>query len=300
MLVALLAAGPALSQEFPVDGQLTPSGVPSGLPVDNTGGPTIDPTKNVLDLVRAESKYQDAARLALHDLMDARIDAEVRRQDDLRQADARLSEQARLDIERRADDLRQANTLRSNDLREAAAQLSAANLAALQREADIRAKADEQVRVAETERINKIREVDATAARDAVLAASDLAKGLALRVDASAKVLSDAVAAAQTAATENLGRVEARIASAINDQGTRITTLEQAQSQNVGRSTVADPALAQLIAQVQAIAAQQQTGSGKDQGEAATIAFIFAGIAALIGLVGLFVAFSRRHEPVSK
>ncbi len=33
-----------------------------GIPVDSRGGPTIDPTKNVLDLVRAESKYQDAMR----------------------------------------------------------------------------------------------------------------------------------------------------------------------------------------------------------------------------------------------
>lgn len=33
-----------------------------GIPIDSRGGPTIDPTKNVLDLVRAESKYQDAMR----------------------------------------------------------------------------------------------------------------------------------------------------------------------------------------------------------------------------------------------
>src|ERR1700676_322607 len=35
-----------------------------GIPVDSRGGPTVDPTKNVLDLVRAESKYQDAMREA--------------------------------------------------------------------------------------------------------------------------------------------------------------------------------------------------------------------------------------------
>jgi hypothetical protein len=33
-----------------------------GIPVDYEGSPTIDPTKNVLDLVKAESKYQDGMR----------------------------------------------------------------------------------------------------------------------------------------------------------------------------------------------------------------------------------------------
>lgn len=36
-----------------------------GIPIDYRGQRTIDPTKNVLDLVRAESKYQDAMRDSL-------------------------------------------------------------------------------------------------------------------------------------------------------------------------------------------------------------------------------------------
>jgi len=43
-----------------------------GIPVDAAGGPTIDPTKNVLDLVYAESKYQDSMRGA-----EARISAQA-------------------------------------------------------------------------------------------------------------------------------------------------------------------------------------------------------------------------------
>lgn len=50
-----------------------------GLAVDRSGGPTVDPTKNVLDLVRAESKYQDYAR-----------ESEARRQDDLRRAESQM------------------------------------------------------------------------------------------------------------------------------------------------------------------------------------------------------------------
>jgi hypothetical protein len=48
------------------------SGQP-GIPVDFRGAPTIDPTKNVLDLVRAESKYQDAMRLELATLVNEKV-----------------------------------------------------------------------------------------------------------------------------------------------------------------------------------------------------------------------------------
>ncbi|HXC76862.1 MAG TPA: hypothetical protein VNU19_07415, partial [Candidatus Acidoferrum sp.] len=41
-----------------------------GIPVDFAGGPTIDPTKNVLDLVRAESKYQDSMREIVRNFQD--------------------------------------------------------------------------------------------------------------------------------------------------------------------------------------------------------------------------------------
>lgn len=47
----------------------------SGIPVDYAGRPTIDPTKNVLDLVRAESKYQDSQRDSLKELLLSEISA---------------------------------------------------------------------------------------------------------------------------------------------------------------------------------------------------------------------------------
>jgi hypothetical protein len=45
-----------------------------GIPVDSGGGPTIDPTKNVGDLVQAESRYQDAMREAQEKLFNAKHD----------------------------------------------------------------------------------------------------------------------------------------------------------------------------------------------------------------------------------
>jgi hypothetical protein len=44
-----------------------------GIPVDSLGGPTIDPTKNVLDLVEAQNKYHEAMRLALEKTLNNEI-----------------------------------------------------------------------------------------------------------------------------------------------------------------------------------------------------------------------------------
>ena len=59
---------------------------------------------------------------------------------------------------------------------------------------------------------------------------------------------------------------------------------------DIGRAGVADPALAQLSEQVQSIAAIQQSNAGQDAGQASTIAFVFAGIGALVGVFGIVAA----------
>lgn len=46
-------------------------------------GPVVDPTKNVLDLVNAESKYQDAMRVAASIRQDELREAETRRVNEL-------------------------------------------------------------------------------------------------------------------------------------------------------------------------------------------------------------------------
>jgi len=81
---------------------------PAGIPVDAKGGPTIDPTKNVLDLVLAAVKRID-------DLM-ARAD---KRQDDLREAEQKYQNAMRMMADGRLNDLREADTRRVNELREA-------------------------------------------------------------------------------------------------------------------------------------------------------------------------------------
>lgn len=89
LAVALLLAEPAFAQNQPT----SPGGLP-GVPVDSRGGPTVDPTVNVLNLVYA-------AVTRLNDLMAA----QTKRNDDLRQSDTKYE-----------DALRDAETRRVNEL----------------------------------------------------------------------------------------------------------------------------------------------------------------------------------------
>src|ERR1700683_5219086 len=60
-----------------------------GFGIDASGGVVIDPTKNVLDLVKAESKYQDAMREAEARIASLRSEAESKRLDELSGAEQR-------------------------------------------------------------------------------------------------------------------------------------------------------------------------------------------------------------------
>jgi|SRR5580704_3613856 hypothetical protein len=83
-----------------------------GIPIDSRGGPTVDPTKNVLDLVRAESKYQDSMRQALKEYEDGMREASEKYQTlmvsssaVLREAELRLQNWMRDSESKRVDQL---------------------------------------------------------------------------------------------------------------------------------------------------------------------------------------------------
>lgn len=97
-----------------------------GIPVDAGGGPTVDPTKNVLDLVQAAVRRID-------DLMEARgslIDAKIQRLDDLQSGEARhIHEMASMRTNYEAE-LREKETERLDAIR-------AVDVAAVQRSAEV-------------------------------------------------------------------------------------------------------------------------------------------------------------------
>jgi hypothetical protein len=70
----------------------TPYGTSSGAGagVDVFGGPVVDPTKNVLDLVNAESRYQDGMRDSMEHYQDSMREAETRFQNSMRETESRI------------------------------------------------------------------------------------------------------------------------------------------------------------------------------------------------------------------
>jgi len=110
----LAAVSPAVAQEARPLGP-TNSGMP-GIPVDSKGGPTIDPTKNVLDLVLAAVKRIDDIMAANTKRMDDLREAETKFQNAMREADARRLNDAREAETRRVNDLRDAETRRIDQL----------------------------------------------------------------------------------------------------------------------------------------------------------------------------------------
>jgi hypothetical protein len=91
----------------------------------------IDPTKNVLDLVRAESKYQDAMRVAEDKYQNALREAEMRRINELA-------------IQKQTFDLELAKVLRANQ--DAASTLLATQLKEVKTDLSDRTSKLEQVR----------------------------------------------------------------------------------------------------------------------------------------------------------
>lgn len=102
----------------------------TGIPVDSSGGPTIDPTRNVLDLVNAEStkrdllrdadaKYQDAMRQSQEKLIKIYHDTGNEFQNFAREAEANFSKTQRDAESKRLDqlaDLRQIYDTRIADI----------------------------------------------------------------------------------------------------------------------------------------------------------------------------------------
>lgn len=91
----------------------------TGIGVDSSGNATIDPTKNVLDLVKAESKYQDFARGAEARIAQIATDAATTFQNFAREHEASFSHAIRDAETRRLDekaDLRQVYDTRIADM----------------------------------------------------------------------------------------------------------------------------------------------------------------------------------------
>lgn len=163
--------------------------------VDAQGVPVIDPTANVLALV----------------------DSAVKRLDDLREQEAR-----------RFNDLLAAEKRRVDDLREQDQKHRAEMTRLTDASTKERQKFNEDLRVAETARIDAIRSVDVNAVARAAEVSAAQASTLAAAVTASAEALRSQVALTASAAQTNLAAALEPIQKDISDL--RKTQYEQAGS----------------------------------------------------------------------
>lgn len=246
VLLLCLIAAPAIAQDDPVkrSGESRP-----GVAIDSRGGAVVDPTKNVLDLVTAESKYQNKAREDL----DAKIQAQLQAQEEK-------------------------NGLRDGHAKE----LAAAESRRVNEQLALRALYEDQLRIAEAKRIDAIRAVDVNAVTVATQRAAEQAATLAANVATSAEALRGLVATTATTQANSQQQV-------VNALSARLTTLEQAGYLSQGKSTVSDPAFAILLAKVDALSAAQTLGAGKTQGIDATWAFLIGLAVLAVAVLGLLI-----------
>jgi FtsZ-binding cell division protein ZapB len=97
--------------------EITPERRP-GIGVDAAGGEVIDPTKNVLDLVKAESKYQDAMRETIKELLEKEIDALKERMSEMSQHTTAYQNAQVASETRRIDQLAQTRQEFQNTIRD--------------------------------------------------------------------------------------------------------------------------------------------------------------------------------------
>lgn len=250
----LLICSPVLAQK-PSEQSTSVAGASQGPATDRGNNPVFDPSQNVNALVEAEAKRQDQLRDANNKLTEEKI----KRLDDLRAAESRrVDEQA---------------TLRSVHATE--------------------------LRTKESDRIDSIRSVDVAAVAAANAQNTQTAATLAAQVTASAEALRNQVTASADA-LRNLVATTATAQAEQNRQQTlgiteRLTALEKTQNESKGRSGVADPQMATLVEEMRSLTRANATGQGKSDGvNATTILFMTLGGLILTGL-GLVYTQSRKN-----
>lgn len=176
-------------------------GVPTGKAVDNTGGPIIDPTENVIALVKAEKERGD-------------------------------------DLRRMATELHNAQILHAKEM------------------ANLREKHSEQVRSLDSDRLEKIRQVDQqtsnTTAERSQVAIQTLAATTNAEREALRNLVSTTAAAVAQANTIAMSSVTERIAA-----------LERSMYEGKGKSTVSDPMMVEMLAEIKALRTAENTDKGK-------------------------------------
>ncbi len=241
--------------------------VPTGVGVDRSGGPVIDPTANVISLVEANNRRLDELREADNKLADERKHTESA----LLDATALRFEELRIADDKRLNELRQQESIHVREL----LQLQADHIKDLAK--------------AESNRLDAIRAVDVAAVGLASERANTQATVLANQVSASAETQRALVAT--TAAT-----IATQLQQLTNTFNDRIALLEKSQYEIRGKSGVTDPQFDDFRREMRELVKSQAIGEGRSAGGNATLGTLIAGGAALATILGLVILLSTHWK----
>ena len=241
------------------------SATSTGLPTDSSGGPTVDPTANVIALSAAANKRQDDLR----EMNNSRLDSEV----------AHLKEMAHLraefDKEIRALESNRLNAIRQVDV-------LAVNTAADRASAAIQALAA----------------VTVTNADNLRNALNSTATTIAQQTANTVTAITERIAALEKSSYENKGKsglADPMMVEMVQE----LKSLRESRSEGIGMIRVADPILTDMMTELKSLRESRSTVTGKSQGIQATWGTILSVVALIASLiaVGTFFFSYNNNSP---
>ncbi len=174
---------------------------------------------------------------------------------------------------RRIDDMRVAETRRTDDLREAESRR-------IDQQADLRAMYHEKLAVAESGRIDAIRQVDVLASHTNASSVAAAVSALAATTATNAETLRNALNSTATTIAKQTSDTVSQITE-------RIAALEKSSYTGEGRQRVADPIMAEFMLDMKGLLKAQASGSGKSEGSTAMWGYVVGAFGLVLTLVGI-------------
>lgn len=190
--------------------------------------------------------------------------------------------------------LNEAANKRQDDLRSAHSRLMESEVAHLREIIELNATHQKERQEMEASRLDSIRQVDVLAVNTASERAAAASATLANQTAALAETLRNTVAeSATTLATQSANAIQTitnQLTTAIGAMGERVAALEKSNYEGQGKNAVADPQLAQLIAEMREIARANAVGAGKSTGSQTSWQSIATIVAMVIAALAVYVA----------
>ncbi len=245
------------------------------------GGPAVDPTENVKALTAAGLKTQEELRIALKELLQAKLDAIEKLNEERYKSAMAMGKIA----------LESAVAERNSELRR------------IDQIDKLRAEMNDKLAAKEQDRINAMRLLDVGAAADLQRRTSDSATALQTQTATLATDLRTQTALLAenlrtlvlSTATQQAGQQK----QTADEISKRLTTVEQALSEGRGKQAVSDPALVALVTEVQKLSSRQVDTAGVGTGRNDMYVWFLGGLMFLLMLIGTGVAVvvAVRHPP---